>query len=562
MSPPITRHFVTVGNRRVHYRRAGEGPPIVLLHASPVSSEVYELQIGLYAKHFTAIALDTPGYGLSDPLDHPKPEIEDFADAVAETLDALGIQHCATYGRHTGGSIAVEFAHRHPDRCALALTDGYPVFSEKVRDEYLEKYLAPITPEWDGTHLLWLWFRYREQHVFWPWYKHFGANRADQDVPDNNFLHRGVKEMLMAGNGYKVAYSAAFRHKALDLIPNLKVPVCFAARPGDSVFKSLALLPKGVWAPEIPREKTEATLAELEIFKKHPARAPAPPPPAVKPLPGRLTTDYIPFGDTQLFVRHSDDLKGAKTPVLFIPPLPGSGKLLEPLMQELAAKGWPVIAIDPPGHGDSGNARAGEHTMPGYARAIAVAADTLGLKRAHVYGRNVGALVAIALAGLRPDLVASVALDGPLCFTDSERARLGPRWAPPADPVWDGHHATLIWHITRDQQLFFPWFEKTLAASRFVEPQVDAEALHVQVVEMLKHPESFAPAWNAAFAWPQRKALADLKAPAALFAAKSDPFAPCLDAAAKLLPGVTPVVLPEPPGTAAAALDAFLNAQP
>jgi pimeloyl-ACP methyl ester carboxylesterase len=234
MSPPITRHFVTVGNRRVHYRRAGEGPPIVLLHASPVSSEVYELQIGIYAKHFTAIALDTPGYGLSDPLDHPQPEIEDFADAVAETLDALGIQQCATYGRHTGGSIAVEFAHRHPDRCALALTDGYPVFSDKTRDEYLEKYLNSITPEWDGTHLLWLWFRYREQHVFWPWYKHLGAHRADQDVPDNNFLHRGVKEILMAGNGYKVAYSAAFRHKALDHLAEGRLGARDAAREDRS----------------------------------------------------------------------------------------------------------------------------------------------------------------------------------------------------------------------------------------------------------------------------------------------------------------------------------------
>ena len=34
----ITRHFLTVGNRRVHYTRAGEGPAVCLLHASPCSA--------------------------------------------------------------------------------------------------------------------------------------------------------------------------------------------------------------------------------------------------------------------------------------------------------------------------------------------------------------------------------------------------------------------------------------------------------------------------------------------------------------------------------------------
>ena len=36
----ITRHFVTVGERRVHYLRAGSGPALALLHACPVSAKV------------------------------------------------------------------------------------------------------------------------------------------------------------------------------------------------------------------------------------------------------------------------------------------------------------------------------------------------------------------------------------------------------------------------------------------------------------------------------------------------------------------------------------------
>ena len=36
----ITKHFVTVGKRRVHYLRAGSGPGLAMLHASPCSAKV------------------------------------------------------------------------------------------------------------------------------------------------------------------------------------------------------------------------------------------------------------------------------------------------------------------------------------------------------------------------------------------------------------------------------------------------------------------------------------------------------------------------------------------
>src|SRR6266568_2915859 len=126
MPERTTHHFVTVGARRVHYTRAGSGPAVVLLHESPCSARSLDIPQGVVARQFTAIAPDTPGFGLSDPLLLAQPEIADFADALAETLTALGIAQTAVYGRHTGASIAVEFARRHPDRCSVAVADGYP----------------------------------------------------------------------------------------------------------------------------------------------------------------------------------------------------------------------------------------------------------------------------------------------------------------------------------------------------------------------------------------------------------------------------------------------------
>ena len=100
----ITKHFVTVGKRRVHYLRAGSGPALAMLHASPCSAKVMRPLLPVFGERFTCLAFDTPGFGLSDKLAMPKPRIEDFADALAETLAALGVEQVATYGRHTRSS--------------------------------------------------------------------------------------------------------------------------------------------------------------------------------------------------------------------------------------------------------------------------------------------------------------------------------------------------------------------------------------------------------------------------------------------------------------------------
>ena len=111
---------------------------------------------------------------------------------MAETLDCLGISNCSLYGRHTGASIAVEFARRYPKRTNVVVTDGFPLFTPEKRDEALKNYLTEIKPDWAGSYLIWWWFRYREQHIFWPWNKHNKTSRADQDVPNLKFLQRGT----------------------------------------------------------------------------------------------------------------------------------------------------------------------------------------------------------------------------------------------------------------------------------------------------------------------------------------------------------------------------------
>ncbi|OYW85147.1 MAG: hypothetical protein B7Z22_09135, partial [Hyphomonas sp. 32-62-5] len=324
----LTRHFLTLGTRRLHYTRIGQGPAVCLLHASPCSAKVLQPVQEVFASHFTALAFDTPGFGLSDLLPQDPPEIEDFADGLAAALEALGVDQASTYGRHTGASIAVEFARRHPARCAMALTDGFPVFSAKAAEERLARYLLPLVPQWDGGHLLWLWYRYRDQHVFWPWHNQTLAFRADTDAPEAAFNHRGVVELLEAGDGYRIGYAAAFRHRGLAVLPELTVPVCFGNRPGDSQHRTMAAYPPEAWVQEMPRDPLAAAAAERAILLRHRPRGAVPPSPLATPIPGRSTTNYVDVGGRQVLVRVIGDLHAAP-PLVIAPHVPGSSALYE-----------------------------------------------------------------------------------------------------------------------------------------------------------------------------------------------------------------------------------------
>jgi len=108
---------------QVHYRRAGAGAPLLLLGSSGRSSSIFEALLPLLAPHFDAIAMDTPGFGLSCALP-PDVGIEALAGCAAEVLDTLGIRRCHLYGLHTGNKIATAFTVRWPDRVDRLILAG------------------------------------------------------------------------------------------------------------------------------------------------------------------------------------------------------------------------------------------------------------------------------------------------------------------------------------------------------------------------------------------------------------------------------------------------------
>ena len=101
------RGYVDFRWGQAHYRAYGEsGPPLVLLHESPQSSDILQWALPPLGERLRAYAFDTPGYGLSDPPPEAQ-EIPVYAEATLEAIDALGLAV-----RH------LRFAHRRVDRPA------------------------------------------------------------------------------------------------------------------------------------------------------------------------------------------------------------------------------------------------------------------------------------------------------------------------------------------------------------------------------------------------------------------------------------------------------------
>jgi len=105
---------IEVGGLRIAYERAGEGPPLVLVHGYVGDAKgTFQRQIDALSDEFTVVAWDGPGAGRS-----PDPPaswgMPDFADCLAGFIDALGLERPHVGGLSFGGGLAIEFYRRHP----------------------------------------------------------------------------------------------------------------------------------------------------------------------------------------------------------------------------------------------------------------------------------------------------------------------------------------------------------------------------------------------------------------------------------------------------------------
>jgi pimeloyl-ACP methyl ester carboxylesterase len=547
MTAAITRHFVAAGGRQVHYRRAGSGPPVVLLHESPRSSAALTPLIKRLAERFHVFAMDTPGYGGSAPLAARRPDIAAYADALAESLAALGLARVPVYGRHTGAAIALELSRRHPEITTVAVLDGYPLFTPAEMEEFEASYLPPFRPEWSGAHVAWLWARVRDQFTFFPWHHQGPAARLPFGPPRLATLAQVVADFLIAGDGYRVAYSAAFRYDAAHAAAQLRAPSFFVATVDDVLvphLERLPALPDDCGVRRLSGDRDGWAEAIAEIFADHVGQTDTP-----APANEGEGARFVQIDELSILVRQGSTAPGR--PLVLFHASPGSSRQLAPLMGILGAE-RPVVVLDLPGHGFSSPLAEDGPGLDAFAGLAADVLTRLGVNEFDLAGVHAGAAVSAALAGMRAEPVKTLALiDPPL-----DEQALAQHYVVDLAPRWDGGHLMAAWHMLRDQLIYKPWFARGVATSRRLSVGVDVEALQERFTDMMQGGPAYAPLCAAAFATPLAARLQGLTCPLSLIAEAGDPDVAAQEALARESPSARFYVVEGVEQTAAALDDA------
>lgn len=254
---PIRRGFLDASHGQIHFRQAGpdEGTPLVMIHQSPGSSKQLEGYMAEFAKKGRrTFAPDTAGNGDSTPLNVDIPSIANLADTAFSVIDQATPATFDLYGSHTGASIAMEIAIKHPKRVRRLVIDGMGLYSSDQQSEVLDRYAREIHPDQEATHLMKVWHFCRDQHLFWPYYNYTAAGRMPGGLPDIEYLHEFVVEVLKAMRSYHHSYRAAFRHPKRDRLPLIGVPTLVVCSPSDMLreyFEDVVALVPGASSAEL-----------------------------------------------------------------------------------------------------------------------------------------------------------------------------------------------------------------------------------------------------------------------------------------------------------------------
>ncbi len=510
MGTGVSRHFATLGQTQVHYRRAGSGPVVLLLHQSPSSSAELVPLLQRLAGEFTAIAPDMPGYGASDACAGISLSIEFLADRVAAFMDELGIGAAAVYGLHTGASVALSLARRHPRRLTLVICEGLLCLDEAERCEFLSRYIEPFTSRFDGGHLAWLWTRIKDQSLFFPWYAHTAAARLDLDATPVPALAARVEDWLRSGAGYAAGYAAAFNYdprKDLGFIDLPLIAQCHRHDPLAAHLPRLSPLPaqSELRCFGTAEERLDLVVAALQ---RHAGNSPAPPVAITRPIAGRVWQEYIVSQGGALRVLRTAG--GSSRAIVVQHAAQSSARACRDWLAAFGERG-PAVAIELPGHGETDGHACGELENPhDLADLVSGALDALGVDDCDLVGSGAGAAVQVEVARRR-SRVHSLTLVGALDVTDDPALQAALRASYTA-PAADAHGGYLLraWHEARDHLLFFPWYERRRAFALDAAPCWEPAVLQARTVDALLAGEAGVALRRAEIDYPLRARLADL----------------------------------------------------
>ncbi len=103
--------YAPVHRGSLYYEVAGNGQPVLLIHAGVADCSMWDDQMAQFSQHYKVIRYDTRGYGRS------RTETTEFSNRqdILDLFKHLGVEKAAVIGISRGGQIAIDFTLEHPD---------------------------------------------------------------------------------------------------------------------------------------------------------------------------------------------------------------------------------------------------------------------------------------------------------------------------------------------------------------------------------------------------------------------------------------------------------------
>jgi haloacetate dehalogenase len=163
---------VETSRAAIRARIGGRGPPLLLLHGNPQTHVMWHRVAPALSRHFTVVATDLTGYGMSSKpasvQDHLPYSKRAMAQDQLAVMRSLGHERFFVAGHDRGGRVAYRLALDHPEAVErLAVLDIIPTgeaFARANRDFGLGYYHwfflaqpAPLPERLIGADPDWFW---------------------------------------------------------------------------------------------------------------------------------------------------------------------------------------------------------------------------------------------------------------------------------------------------------------------------------------------------------------------------------------------------------------------
>ncbi len=212
--------YVDTPEGQMHFRSAGHGPAVLLLHQAAASSAMWNALLPpLAAQGRRALAFDLPGCGMSDPP-ASQPDLDYYARRVEEAALALGVTEFDLVGHHTGCSVALWLAARSPQRVRRIVAYGLPLLGAEMA-RHLAEEADPVHDATAAVALQW-WAGFTQ---------HAPADQAATLVP------RYVADVLLAGPWLAWPHRAVGREDHAPVLRALAKPLLAVAGRREMLYE-------------------------------------------------------------------------------------------------------------------------------------------------------------------------------------------------------------------------------------------------------------------------------------------------------------------------------------